>query len=191
MQPSSDNRNFNILDNVLLSALIFHNANPANKKMNLNPQRTKDLLQKLHDRDVKYMIVGGYAIAFHGNIRATVDLDLWIRNDPENMKNLRLALQDVGFPEAVALRETSQLVAGFSQIKDISSDLIIDLIHNLKALKEKDFDACYSQSILADYNGAPVRVIDLHSLYREKLASGRPKDADDIAFIKRRLDSAD
>lgn len=190
MQLSSGNRNFDILDNVILSALIFYNANPANKKMTLNPQRTRDVLQKLHDRDVKYLIVDGYAIAFHGHIRATVDLDLWIRNDPENMQNLKIALQDAGFPEAMALRETSQLVPGFTQIKDVVSDLIIDLIHNLKALKETDFDHCYSQSILAEYNDAPVRVIDLHSLYREKLASGRSKDADDIAFIKKKLDSA-
>lgn len=160
--------------------------------MYLNPQRTKDVLQKLYERNVKLLVVGDYAIAFHGNVRATVDLDLWIRNDPENMENLKQALQDAGFPEAAALRNSTQPVAGFSQVKDSESDLVIDLIHNLKALKEADFDTCYSKSILTEYNGTPpVRVIDLESLYREKVATARAKDMDDIAFIKKKIGSGE
>ena len=58
----------------------------------------KDLLRLLNDRGVEYLVIGGYAVAFHGFIRATKDIDLLYRNTFENSGRLREALVDFGIP---------------------------------------------------------------------------------------------
>src|SRR6266699_3734649 len=76
-------------------AVLFNNANPTNKNMSAIDFRDDDILKFFRDletRNVKYLLVGGFAMAFHGYVRATHDLDLWIKDDPENMERLKKVL---------------------------------------------------------------------------------------------------
>ena len=58
----------------------------------------RDLLAEFNAQSVKYLIVGAYALAAHGHIRATKDLDVWVRPDPENAKRVIQALKEFGAP---------------------------------------------------------------------------------------------
>ena len=61
-------------------------------------QDFKDLLSAFHAQNVKYLIVGGYAVSFHGQPRATKDIDLFIKADPANASATYAALASFGAP---------------------------------------------------------------------------------------------
>lgn len=123
-------------------------------------------------------------MAFHGHVRATDDIDLWIKNSPENMANLRKALIETGMPEARVLRDTSQPVGGFTVFNLLETDFKVDLSHNLKAFKEGDFDACYERAKVSDYHGMKIPVLSAEDLFKEKQSVARAKDAGDISFLQ-------
>ena len=60
-------------------------------------QDFKEFIQSLNKHDVRYLVIGGYAVAFHGHPRYTKDMDLWVWLDKSNLKNLIAALKDFGF----------------------------------------------------------------------------------------------
>lgn len=67
-------------------------------------QDFKDLLSAFHVKNVKYLIVGGYAVSFHGQPRATKDLDILVKPDPANARAVYAALADFGAPlESIAV----------------------------------------------------------------------------------------
>ncbi len=154
----------------------------------MNPKEISSLLKNLNTYEVKYILIGGFAMAFHGFPRATGDIDLWIKNTPDNMTRLRDALIATGVAEAKALRTTTQLVGRFTMFNLLESDFKIDLLHNLKAFKETDFDKCFQSSLHADYEGVAIKVMDAHSLLKEKIAVNRDKDQSDINFLHALID---
>lgn len=107
-------------------------------------------------------------MAFHGYVRATNDIDLWIKNTPQNMDALRQALIETGIKEAAFMKSTTQLLGGFTMFNLLESDLKIDLLHNLKLFKEVDFDLCYSKATISDYAGIQIPVIHVEDLLTEK-----------------------
>ena len=58
----------------------------------------EEFLKLLNKKKVEYLVVGGYAVAFHGYVRATKDLDILFHNSPENIKRLKQVLNEFGFP---------------------------------------------------------------------------------------------
>ena len=60
-------------------------------------QDFKEFLQSLNENKVKYLIVGGYAVAFHGHPRYTKDIDIWLSPDKTNIVKLLKAMEDFGF----------------------------------------------------------------------------------------------
>ena len=60
-------------------------------------QDFKEFIQSLNENNVRYLIIGGYAVAYHGHPRYTKDLDVWIEFDRENAVNLLNALSQFGF----------------------------------------------------------------------------------------------
>ena len=58
----------------------------------------RDLLAEFNAQSVKYLVVGAYALAAHGHIRATTDFDVWVRPDPENAKRVIKALKELALP---------------------------------------------------------------------------------------------
>ena len=62
----------------------------------LNPD-FREFIESLNNNDVRYLIVGGYAVAAHGYPRYTKDIDIWIEMEPENAQRLIQALSDFGF----------------------------------------------------------------------------------------------
>ena len=144
----------------------------------LNPD-FKEFLQSLNARDVRYLVVGGYAVAFHGHPRYTKDLDVWIDSSPDNAQRLLLALTDFGFG-SVGLE-----VSDFTQPDRIVQlgyePARIDLITTLSGI---DFSACFPLRVVVDIDGVPTHFIDVESLKKNKRASGRTQDMADLEQLE-------
>ena len=61
------------------------------------PQDFKEFFQSFNQHEVEYLLVGGYAVGYHGYPRATIDIDVWIASNPENARRVVAALEDFGF----------------------------------------------------------------------------------------------
>lgn len=167
-------------------AVSFYNANPKLKKMAPIDFRDEDIYQfflSLQNHDVQYLLVGGFAMAFHGRVRATHDVDLWIKDDPSNLHNFKRVLSENAVPGIDQVKEL-QLVAGFTQFNVGNSGFVVDPMTNMKAFHSYDFDACYGRAIEGEFKGLRFRVINARDLLKEKEATNRSKDQDDIDYLR-------
>lgn len=132
-------------------------------------------------REVRFLIVGGYAVAVHGHPRFTKDLDVWVWLDSGNAERLILALADFGFG-ALGL-----VAADFEE-----PGVVVQLgyppkrIDVLTSADGVDFEDCFAHRLVVDLDGLPVPFIDLPHLLLNKRASGRPQDLADVAALERR-----
>ena len=144
----------------------------------------EEFLQLLNAQSVECIIVGGYAVAFHGYARATDDLDLFFRNTPENIKNIRQALQHFG------LSTTEQQAAEFADSGNIIrmgiAPLRIELMNSISGLA---FEDAWEHRISGTYGETPVAYISLPDLLQNKRASARPKDLADVDELGGNRDS--
>ncbi len=141
-------------------------------------QDFKEFLKLLNDRGVRYLVVGGYAVAFHGYPRFTGDMDVWIDATEDNAKRLVRVLKDFGFSSLELRREDF-----------LEPDQIIQLgyppcrIDILTSLPGVDFSFCYERRVVAEIQGVKVDFVDLECLKRSKKASGRAQDLADLEHL--------
>ncbi|MBI1299918.1 hypothetical protein GC175_33760 [bacterium] len=141
-------------------------------------QDFREFIASLNANDVRYLVVGGYAVAFHGHPRYTKDIDIWIELEPTNAQRVITALVEFGF-SSLDLKPEDFLVA--DQIIQLGyPPNRIDLITTLEAV---DFDACYAAREDAVFEGVVVHFIDVENLKKNKTASGRPQDLADVANL--------
>jgi len=138
-----------------------------------------EFIELLNSNSVRYLVVGGYAVALHGHPRYTKDLDVWIQRSPDNAQNLLKALAAFGFgavdiTEEDLLKENYVIQLGYPPNR-------IDLLTSIKGV---DFDVCYTSKIQAEVSGIPIDFIDIDNLKKNKLASGRPQDLADVENLK-------
>ncbi|HEY9007070.1 MAG TPA: hypothetical protein VIM75_13110 [Ohtaekwangia sp.] len=167
-------------------AASFHNANVKLKKMtpiDLGDEEVVAFLRSLQEYDVKYLLIGGFAVAFHGYVRATHDLDLWIRDDASNIENLRKVLTKHGVAGLDEIR-SFELIPGFTQFSVGDSGFIVEPLKSLKAFSAYDFDACYDRADIGSFQNITFRVIHPKDLLKEKQTTNRPKDQGDIEHLK-------
>jgi hypothetical protein len=138
--------------------------------MGLQPDY-RDILAVFATHGVEYLVVGGYAVGFHGHPRFTKDLDLWIRPSPENLVRARSALVAFGAPASLL----DQLEA--ASLEDIlwmgAPPLRIDI---LKGVPGGDFESVYARRVEAIWDGLPASIVNRDDLIVLKRASGRPQD---------------
>jgi predicted nucleotidyltransferase len=139
------------------------------------PQDFKEFLQSLNDHSIKYLLIGGYAVAYHGYIRNTADIDVWIAGSPDNIQSIIVALQVFGFP---ADDRTAQALSDPRNIIRMGNAPL--RIEVFTAIPGVDFPTCYAQRIEAEIDGIRVPIIDLANLKLNKAASGRQKDLADL-----------
>ncbi len=138
-------------------------------------QDFREFLQSLNDNGVRYLVIGGYAVAFHGHPRYTKDMDVWIAMDAENAANMVRALEQFGFA-SLGLKEEDFLVAG--QIIQLGyPPNRIDVFVTVAGV---DFESCYAARVQEKVEGVLVNFIDLESLKRNKMAVGRHQDLADV-----------
>lgn len=137
-----------------------------------------DLLRFFHNRGVRYLLIGGHAVIYHGLPRTTGDLDLWIATEPENARRVVAALVDHGFPPGSVDASTftrSGLIFRFGV-----PPLRVELLTQPSGV---EFDECWHNRINDVADNVPIHVIGLQDLRRNKLAAGRPKDLADVADL--------
>lgn len=138
----------------------------------------KEFLECLAGRDVRFLVVGGYAVAAHGHPRYTGDLDLWVWTGVENAESLLMALSDFGFGSlglvADDFTEPGRVVQlGYPPVR-------IDLLTSIDGV---DFEACFDRRVEIVLEGLAVPFIALDDLRRNKASSGRPQDIADLAAL--------
>ena len=146
-------------------------------KIELHPD-FKDFLRLLNSREVKYMLVGGYAVGFHGYPRATGDMDIWIEASEENAKKLALVFREFGMPaeaikERIFLEENKVIRMGVPPVR-------LEVITSASGV---DFNQCYADRETVEIDGIPINFISLGDLKKNKQAAGRHKDLEDLEHL--------
>lgn len=138
-------------------------------------QDFREFIESLNKHKVRYLLIGGYAVALHGHPRYTKDLDIWIWMDNTNVTNLLNALKDFGFsslqlaPEDF-LKPDQVVQLGFPPNR-------IDLMTSPKGV---EFDTCYASREEVEIEGLKINLIDLNNLKRNKKATRRHQDLADL-----------
>ena len=138
-------------------------------------QDFKEFIQLLNKNQVKYLVIGGYAVAIHGHPRYTKDIDIWLEMSEENSEKLIKALTEFGFGSLGLTPDDFQTPDQIVQLGYPPSR--IDLITTPDGI---DFQTCYNSKIEIKLNEIPVNFIDLDNLKKNKLASGRLQDLADL-----------
>jgi hypothetical protein len=140
----------------------------------------REFIELLNSRSVDYVVVGGHAVAFHGYVRYTGDIDFLVRPTAENAALLVSVLKTFGFTDAekleAALGEPHKIV----QLGRPPNR--IDLLTSVSGV---DFDRFWKRAVAGDLDGIPVRFPDLQCLLDNKRASGRMKDLADVAELEK------
>jgi predicted nucleotidyltransferase len=144
------------------------------------PPDFKDFLRSLNDHDVKYLLVGGYAVSYHGYVRGTADMDIWIAVEPDNAQRVLDAIIHFGHgtPDlslAAVLTEETMLRMGLPPVR----------IEVLKRIAGVEFSDCYERRETAEIDGIMVPIIGKDDLIQNKLAAGRYKDLQDAKKLSR------
>lgn len=139
----------------------------------------KEFIQLLNANQVKYLVVGGYAVSLHGYPRYTKDIDIWIENSPDNASRLiavigQFGLGSLGLKELDFLEADTIIQLGYPPSR-------IDLLTNLSGVK---FQECFDARIVVSIDDTPVNFIDLENLKKNKRASGRLQDLADLDNLK-------
>ncbi len=140
-----------------------------------------DFIKALNSAEVKYMLVGGYAVIFHGYARNTGDMDIWVERTAENYEKITQAFHLFGMPVFDMTLEKFLDHEQFDVFSFGIPPVSIDVITDLKGL---DFTSVFPYSVDMKSDGIPVKTINLTNLLKAKQASGRLKDLQDIEHLK-------
>ncbi len=142
------------------------------------PDDFKEFLRLLNDHAVDYLLIGGYAVGYHGYPRTTADIDIWVAIRIDNARKLVDVFQQFGM-------HSEEITAGlFMQPGDIVRmglpPMRIEVLNDIDGV---GFDESYARCEKVEIDGIPVNIISLADLRCNKLAAGRHKDLDDIEHL--------
>lgn len=142
------------------------------------PKDFKEFLSLLHANGVEYLLIGAYAVGYHGYPRATRDMDIWIASTQENAKRVVNTLKEFGFdtPELT----TDVLLKADNIVRMGEEPMRIEILNSVSGVK---FNECYSTRVIDQVDGIEVSLIDLENLKINKKASGRLKDLSDLEHL--------
>ncbi|MBL7645881.1 MAG: hypothetical protein JNK74_06780 [Candidatus Hydrogenedentes bacterium] len=143
-------------------------------------QDFSDLLSEFNAQSVEYLVVGAHALAAHGHIRATKDLDVWVRTDPANARRVLKALRSFGAP-LLDLSESDLSEPGITFQIGVEP-LRIDILTRIDGVT---FDEAWDARVLATFAGVPVTVLSKAYLIQNKRASGRKQDLADVEWLEK------
>jgi hypothetical protein len=143
-------------------------------------QDFKELLELLNAHNVEYVIVGAYALAFHGVPRFTGDIDILIKPDSNNTKNILAALKEFGFG-SLDLNE-SDFNAPDKVVQLGVAPVCIDLITSLTGVS---WQRAYSTKVAGTYGDLKVYYLSRDELISNKKTLGRKKDLADIEALEK------
>jgi hypothetical protein len=142
-------------------------------------QKYANVLKRLREFGVKYLVIGGHSVIAHGFERVTFDLDIAIDPDATNAERLIRALHSSGIPGAENL-SVDELISevGYTLYADIG---VVDIHASVPGL---DFDKAYARRHVARYGDVEADISAVEDLISMKEAIGRPRDLVDLAFLR-------
>lgn len=141
-------------------------------------QDFKELLELLSANQVEYLVVGGFALGFHGAPRSTGDIDIWIRVSEENairMENVlnQFGLSSLGYRTSDFLDKNSVIQLGVPPVR-------IDIMMDISGV---EFNDAYKNRVITENEGMVINYICKEDFIKNKKASGRLKDLADIESL--------
>ncbi len=146
------------------------------------PEDFKEFLKLLNEHKVEYLLIGGYAVGYHGYPRTTADIDIWVALNSTNASKLvdvfhQFGMRDPNVTQALFLEAGKIIRMGTPPMR-------------IEVLTEIDgvvFDVCYQGRETPIIDGEVINVISLRHLRENKIASGRYKDLDDLNHLPESL----
>lgn len=148
----------------------------------MNPD-FKELLLAFNAHNVEYLIVGAHALAAHGHVRATKDLDVWVRPDKANAKIILHALSDFGAPISDLTEDDLSRKGTIFQVG--LPPLRIDII---TAIDGVEFAEAWPDRLKTEFGGVPTFVISRQHLITNKKTSARLQDLADVEQLQQTKD---
>ncbi len=142
------------------------------------PPDFKEFLRLLNAHKVEYLLIGGYAVNYHGYPRATADMDIWVAVHPANADRIVAALKEFGFDAADLSPEL--FLRQWQIIRLGTPPLRIEIATTISGV---DFSECYPKRVEDALDGVPVSLISLDHLKHNKKASGRHQDLADLEHL--------
>ena len=145
----------------------------------------KELLLAFNAHNVEYLIVGAHALAAYGHVRATKDMDVWVRPELPNAQNVIRALSDFG-------ASLSDLTAEDLSRKDTIFQigvppLRIDIITDIEGV---EFSEAWPDRVETSFGGVPTFVISRHHLIMNKKTAARLQDLADVEQLESTKDQS-
>lgn len=139
----------------------------------------RELLRYFLTHEVRFLVIGGHAVSFHGYARFTKDLDIWIERSETNAERIVAALRDFGFDYDGL---STDMFTDESRMTQMGREPNrVDILHTIKGV---DFITCYQRSDRALIDGSVVPIISKEDLILNKLATGRSQDLADADHLK-------
>jgi hypothetical protein len=137
-----------------------------------------DMLSALSEAGVDFLIVGAHALAAHGVPRATGDLDIWVRPDPDNAARTLRALAAFGAP--LTDLSVEDLLQADTVFQIGLPPARIDILSGITGVA---FQEAWERRVVIDFAGRSLAVLSKHDFVTNKTALGRPKDLADMAML--------
>ena len=139
------------------------------------PKDFKEFLQLLNSKEIEYLVIGGYAVGYHGYPRATGDMDVWIARNEGNAIKMVGALKEFGFDlpkldKNIFLKENKVIRMGVPPMR----------LEILTSIDGVEFEKCFKNRVIADFKIFKANFISKDDLLMNKRSSGRPQDLVDF-----------
>jgi predicted nucleotidyltransferase len=151
--------------------------------VNVFDEEVINFWKALQDNNVQYILIGGYAINFHGYHRFTDDLDIWLKDTLENRQALRKAFISCDMGDYPMI-EYMQFIAGWTDFR-LNNNLRLDILIDMKGLEGYTFDECLQMASVADIDSVNIPFLHINQLITNKKIVNRPKDQIDVEALER------
>jgi hypothetical protein len=132
-----------------------------------------DVLGAFENNKVEYMLVGGHAVNYHGYVRATIDMDVWVNTTDANLERLLKSFLQLGYKE----ENSKEAIAIFKEkhmIKIPKDKSVIDVMDSF--MIQENFEKSYKNHETLKVNNVEIKVIGFDDLIACKYKSNRSKD---------------
>lgn len=149
------------------------------------PREFREFLRLLNRHRVRYLVVGGYSVVYHGYPRYTGDIDIYVAISPKNARALTAVFRDFGFGDSgidpAAFQQRGQV------IRLGREPMRLEILNEIDGVT---FEKCYARRTKARLDKLAINFIGFDDLLSNKRSAGRPKDLADVEVLEKKLQQA-
>jgi Nucleotidyl transferase of unknown function (DUF2204) len=151
--------------------------------MNILLNEHQEILSHLIQNHVEFLLIGGYAVIYHGYNRSTGDMDLWLNPTNDNRNKIVNALTVSGFET-----EDLAILSGMDFTKHLAFSIGIEpqRIDFITYINQVSFDEAYRNKVMYSFENMQIPVINIRELILSKINTGRKKDEADVEELQKR-----